>query len=85
MINNKLKKLSIQEIDGKTIITAPTGAVYLNEFMTTLPSGILNKKETGCGATTLVLENQENVIIACPTKQMIVNKVSQYPNKRCSY
>lgn len=88
MINDELKRekgFSIQEIDGKTIITAPTGAVYLNEFMTTLPSGIFNKKETGCGATSLVLENQENVIIACPTRQMIVNKVSQYPNKRCPY
>lgn len=84
-VTKKEKGLSIHEIDGKTVITAPTGAVYLSEFMITLPSGILNKKETGCGATTLVLENQENVIIACPTKQMIVNKVSQYPNKRCSY
>ena len=63
-VTKKEKGLSIHEIDGKTVITAPTGAVYLNEFMITLPSGILNKKETGCGATTVVLENQENVIIA---------------------
>lgn len=84
-VTKKVKGLSIHEIDGKTVITAPTGAVYLNEFMTTLPAGILNKKETGCGATTVVLENQENVIIACPTKQLIINKVSQYPNSRCPY
>lgn len=84
-VTKKEKGLSIHEIDGKTVITAPTGAVYLNEFMTTLPSGILNKKETGCGATTVVLENQENVIIACPTRQLIINKVAQYPNSRCSY
>ena len=84
-VTKKEKGLSIHEIDGKTVITAPTGAVYLNEFMITLPSGILNKKETGCGATTVVLENQENVIIACPTRQLIINKVAQYPNSRCLY
>jgi hypothetical protein len=87
-VMNEEKKeqgLSIHEIGGKTVITAPTGAVYLSEFMKTLPAGILNKKETGCGATTVVLENQENVIIACPTRQLIINKVTQYPNKRCPY
>ena len=77
--------LSTHEIGGKTVITAPTGAVYLSEFMETLPAGILNKKETGCGATTVVLENGENVIVACPTRQLIINKVNQYPNTRCSY
>ena len=77
--------LSMNEMNGKTVITAPDGAVYLSEFMDSLPIGILNKKETGCGATTLVLENQENVIIACPTRQLIHNKVFQYPNTRCSY
>ena len=72
--------LSTHEIGGKTVITAPTGAVYLSEFMETLPAGILNRKETGCGATTVVLENGENVIVACPTRQLIINKVNQYPN-----
>lgn len=81
----KEKGLSTHEIGGKTVITAPTGAVYLSEFMKTLPAGILNKKETGCGATTVVLENQEDVIIACPTRQLIINKVGQYPNERCPY
>ena len=81
----KVQGLSIHEIGGKTVITAPQGTVYLNEFMTTLPAGILNKKETGCGATTVVLENEENVIIACPTRQLINNKVAQYPNERCPY
>lgn len=86
MVQCKFNKgLSVNEIDGKTVITAPTGAVYLSEFMDTLPAGILNKKETGCGATTVVLENEENVIIACPTRYLIINKVSQYPNERCSY
>ena len=77
--------LSVREIDGKTVIVAPQGAVYLGEFMTSLPAGILNKKQTGCGATSVVLENDENVIICCPTRQLIVSKVSQYPNTRCPF
>ena len=80
-----VRGLSVSEIDSKTVIAAPTGAAYLSEFMDTLPAGILNKKETGCGATTVVLENGEDVIIACPTRFLIINKVSQYPNERCSY
>lgn len=77
--------LSVREMDGKTVIVAPQGAVYLGEFMTSLPSGILNKKQTGCGATSVVIENGENVIICCPTRQLIVSKVSQYPNARCPF
>lgn len=85
MFNKNVEGLSINEIDGKTVITAPRGVVYLSEFMNTLPNGILNKKETGCGATTVVLENSENVIVACPNRQLIINKVAQYPNERCPY
>ena len=81
----EISGLSMNEMNGKTVITAPDGAVYLSEFMESLPIGILNKKETGCGATTIVLENLENVIIACPNRQLIHNKVAQYPNTRCSY
>lgn len=81
----KVTGLSVNEVDGKTVITAPKGASYLSEFMDTLPNGILNKKETGCGATTVVLENSENVIVACPNRQLIINKVAQYPNERCTY
>ena len=63
-------------------ITAPLNAIYLSDFMETLPKGILNKKNTGCGATTLAIENNENYIICVPTITLIHNKVSQYPNKR---
>lgn len=30
--------LSVNEIDGKTVITAPRGVVYLSEFMNTFKS-----------------------------------------------
>jgi len=73
------------EREEKVIIKAPEGAMYLSEFMTELPIGILNKSDTGCGATSVALENNQNTIICCPTKQLIINKVNQYPMERCSY
>lgn len=66
-------------------IQAPEGETLVSEFLTTLPLGILNKKRTGCGATSVALENHENVVVCCPTVQLIKNKVSQYPNTRCPY
>ncbi len=73
------------QVDEKNMITAPAGAVYLSDFMTSLPNGIVNKKKTGCGATTVVIENKEDVVVCCPTRQLIINKESQYPNDRCLY
>jgi len=73
------------EMETPIIIEAPVGAEYLRQFMDTLPLGIVNKKETGCGATSLMLENNENVIICCPTIQLIKSKLSQYPNRDCLY
>jgi len=72
-------------LNNPIIIEAPVGTRYLNEFMGTLPTGILNKKETGCGATSVMLENKEHVIVCCPTIQLIKSKISQYPNERCPY
>ena len=68
-------------------VKAPHGAKYLRDFMSELPNGILNKVETGCGATTVALINPENTIICCPNKQMIINKQNQYPNEElgCPY
>jgi len=66
-------------------IHAPQGTTFFSQFLNTLPLGILNKKRTGCGATSVVLENNENVIVCCPTVQLIKNKVTQYPKERCPY
>ena len=65
-----------------TQIIKANGAEYCNEFMETIPSGIINKKSTGCGLTTVALESQEPTIIVVPTQELIKNKVAQYPNKR---
>lgn len=67
-------------------ITANENITYLGELdyfkSNPLPYGIFNKKDTGCGATSVALENDRPTIIAMPTTDLIDNKVSQYPNER---
>lgn len=76
---------TINVLNDKFIINAPKNALYVSEFMNSLPIGILNKKNTGCGATSVALENFDNTIICCPSKLMIMNKVQQYPNMKSNY
>jgi hypothetical protein len=58
--------------------------IYLSDYYKELPSNcVLNKIATGCGGTTLEIENMNrDSIIAVPLEQMIKNKVNQYPNER---
>ena len=70
-------------MDKKTI-QADKKYTYLNEFMTELPVNCLfDKGKTGCGGTTIAIENEKNTIIAMPYVNVIKNKVAQYPNKDC--
>ena len=64
------------------IIEAPPNSRYCSEFMTELPKGIIDKHETGVGASVLALEDQNPYILAVPTIEIIRNKVEQYPNER---
>ena len=66
-------------------ITMPETANYLIDFMSELPIGIFNKKVTNTGATSLVLENTQNIILVSPIRRLITNKIKQYPNERCPY
>lgn len=66
-------------------INAPKGAVYCSEFMTELPKGIINKKDCGCGITSLAIEDKYPTIIAVPTVEIIDNKLAQYPNERSDH
>lgn len=66
-------------------ITMPETANYLVDFMSELPIGIFNKKVTNTGATSLVLENTQNIILVSPINKLITNKIKQYPNRRCPY
>lgn len=64
------------------IIDAPINSRYCSEFMTELPKGIVDKHETGVGASVLALEDQHPYIVTVPTIEIIRNKVEQYPNDR---
>jgi len=66
-------------------ITMPVNANYLIDFMSELPIGIFNKKVTNTGATSLVLENTQDIILISPVRKLIKNKIRQYPNQRCPY
>ncbi len=57
---------------------------YLSNYYTEIPSNcVLNKVATGCGGTSLEIENMNrDSIITVPLEQMIQNKVGQYPNER---
>jgi hypothetical protein len=46
----------------------------------TLPNGIFNKQITGCGGTTLALEDGNNTIICSPRNELLINKYRQYDN-----
>lgn len=57
----------------KLQITSDNGKMNLAD----LPFNcVFNKKITGCGGTTIALFNEENYVIAVPTKELIVNKTN---------
>ena len=68
----------------KEIITVPSGTKFLNELTNhegkkfELPIGVLAKGATGCGGTTLALEDENKTIIASPRKALIECKARQY-------
>ncbi|MBN2836875.1 MAG: hypothetical protein JXR48_18110 [Candidatus Delongbacteria bacterium] len=65
----------------KEIIQAPKTANYLAEFMTELPVNCLfDKGRTGCGGTTIAIENEKDTIIAMPYVSVIKNKEDQHEN-----
>ncbi len=55
----------------KLKIESNDGFLHLND----LPHNcIFNKVVTGCGGTTVVLQNSEDYVIAVPTTELIINK-----------
>lgn len=57
-------------------------AEYASQVMSCIPVGYIDKTVCGCGITTVAIENNDNVIIAVPSIELIRNKTAQYPNKR---
>ena len=51
------------------------GFRYIGEFMNDLPENVmLNKVTTGCGMTSVVLENDVKYVLAVPYVALIKNK-----------
>ena len=71
---------------NKITISIPSGFKYLSEVKDEagnkfqLPNGILNKEITGCGGTTLALEDENRTIICSPRIKLLENKAEQYKN-----
>lgn len=61
----------------------------LGDFFDRLPYGVINKKITGIGATTLELKSDRNSIIVLPTKALAYNKCkttnAQTGEESCMY
>lgn len=61
------KVIETETLEGRITYILQDG-VYLNEVFDYLPCGIINKSETGMGATTIELDSDRNSIIVEPTK-----------------
>lgn len=67
-------------------VKVPTNVNYLNEWAGfELPKGILNKGITGCGATTLAIEDAHKTIICSPRINLIHNKSQQHKDALAVY
>lgn len=68
------------------MIKVPANVNYLNEWVGfELPRGIVNKGITGCGATTLAIEDEHKTIICSPRINLIKNKSRQHKGTLAVY
>ena len=67
-------------------IKVPANVNFLNEWAGfELPRGIVNKGITGCGATTLAIEDEHKTIICSPRINLIKNKCQQHEGTLAVY
>lgn len=67
-------------------IKVPTDVNYLNKWAGfELPRGIVNKGITGCGATTLAIEDEHKTVICSPRINLIKNKCQQHKGTLAVY
>lgn len=67
-------------------IKVPTDVNYLDKWAGfELPRGIVNKGITGCGATTLAIEDEHKTIICSPRINLIKNKCQQHKGTLAVY
>ena len=68
----------MRKICTKKLIV-PENVNYLTEWEGfEIPKGILNKGVTGCGATSVAIEDEHKTIICSPRINLIKNKCSQH-------
>ena len=67
-------------------IKVPANVNFLNEWAGfELPRGIVNKGITGCGATTLAIEDEHKAVICSPRINLIKNKCQQHKGTLAVY
>lgn len=66
-----------------TIFNDESPRHYLSQFIDRMPHGIVDKRITGIGATTLEIKAERSSIIVVPTRQLAKNKVLN--NDNCLY
>jgi len=65
----------MKEREMKELIIQGGNHQYLGQFMSDLPENVLlNKKTTGCGMTSVVLNNDVKYVLAVPYVNLILNK-----------
>lgn len=64
-----------------TTIKVNSEIKYLSEVMNELPTNcIFDKGKVGAGGTTIALKSKDNFVLCVPFKNLIINKVNQFPN-----
>ncbi len=78
MLKKEKDENLIIEIESNKTVIQIKNYKYMSEFLTTLPVGYIDKGICNCGASSLVLENDENSILLVPTLALQKNKIVQY-------
>lgn len=66
--------------DASRVYFEESDNCLLSRLIDKLPHGIIDKKITGIGATTLEIESKRHSIIVVPTRILAFNKYSKHPN-----
>lgn len=82
-LNQKVESIDESVLRNPSIPFEEDNTPYrLSNFINKLPHGILDKRITGIGATTLEIESKRNSIIVVPTKILAYNKSKQHTNTK---
>lgn len=68
-------------IETRSLANLNSEKYRLSNFIQKLPHGIIDKKATGIGATTLEIKSQRHSIIVLPTKKLAYSKFKWAENE----